>query len=414
MRVHSTILVVVLVATAAFVPAAVIAEPATGTPESTTGLSQPATGTSETTTDLSQPVTDVPTTGTFDDHLDCEYEQTLEDVTGTAVTIEGGPESIVAVQPSDTQLLLEIGADDAMVGAPIGPFTDHLDVPDDVTDISEDDGATPVAESIIDLDADVVIAANTVLSIDGFVDQLRDADQTVYVYDVATSIEEVEENVELAGVLANECDGASETIDEMTERLDVVDEVVEGQERPLGFYLSGPDDLFTPGADTFQHDILERGGLENVAERAGIVGWEEISEEVVIDEDPEWIVYGDVLAEPPEMDATTGTSAWDDGQFVVVDSNAMSQPGPHIVDAVEEIAATVHPDRYEEVTGEDTGDDRSTSDDDAEADDGGADDTADDEAIPGFAIVPAIAALLVAALIVGLAMGRTDPDSTSP
>lgn len=357
MRDSTTVLVVLLVALAAFVPLAA------------------ADGTTATATDV-----------------DCEYPRTLTDATGEEVTIDEAPESVVAVQPSDAQLLTEIGAADAMVGMPVGPYTDHLDAPDDVTDVSADDGVTPVAERVIDLDADVVLAANTVLFVEGFVEQLRDAGQTVYVYDAAGSIDEVRENVRIAGFVANECDRAEETIAEMDDRLETIESAVPDEDRPLAYYVMGEDDFTTAGTETFQHEILETAGVENIAERADIEGWEEISEEVVIEEDPEWIIYGESLGEPPEMEALQATTAWQEDQFVAVDDNAMSQPGPHVVEAIEEIASTVHPEAYENATGE--------ASETTGADENGDDGT--DDSLPGFGAPVAAGAL---ALAIGL-LGR--------
>lgn len=326
---------------------------------------------------------------------DCTYPQTLTDFTGTEIELSEEPETIVALQPSDAQLVTEIGATDRLVGMPVGPYTADLDAPDDVTDISGDDGVTPVAEKVIDLDADVVIAANTVTFQEGLVEQLRDSDQTVYVYDAAASIDDVKQQIRTAGTLTGECAGAEERITEMNESLDRIDEVTDGQDRPLAFYVMGEDDLTTPGPDTFQGEILDRAGVENVAERANISGWQEISEEVIIEEDPEWIIYGAYLGEPPAMEALQSTTAWEEEQFVAVDSNAMSQPGPHVVDAIEQIASEVHAESYAEVTGNQSNSSDDGNDSTAD-DDGSTDDTDDSDVIPGFGVAAALVALLSA------------------
>ncbi|WP_247728425.1 PGF-CTERM-anchored ABC transporter substrate-binding protein [Halovivax limisalsi] len=354
---------------------------------------------------------------------ECSYPTTVTDVTGTNVTIEQPPETVVAAQPSDAQLLTELGIGAKLVGMPVGPYTSHLDAPENVTDVSADDGVTPVAETIVDLDADVVLAANTVTYVDGFVEQLREADQTVYVFDSVSSIDEIRDNVRLAGALTDECDSANDVVAEMDDRLAVIDEVVAEAERPLGYYVMGEGDLTTPGNGTFQHEILERGGLENIGERVGIEGWQQLSEEEIVAEDPEWIVYADHYDSPPELEAAKSTTAWEQEQFVAVDSNAMSQPGPHVVDAIETIAATVHPDAYAAVTGDsnatDGGDDASddesadggASEDGGDADGSDADGSSDgadpgdgsDDSMSGFGVVAAIASLAGAALL-----GRRD------
>ncbi|MFP8954965.1 PGF-CTERM-anchored ABC transporter substrate-binding protein [Natrialbaceae archaeon A-arb3/5] len=341
----------------------------------------------------------------------CEYPLERTDARGEQVTIEDEPDEVVALYPGDAQLAFEIGAEDRVVGMPIGPFTDSLDA-GDRTDITEDDGVTPVAEEIVALDPDVVIAAN--IADEDLVSQLEDAGITVYVHETATSIDDVRENVEATGELTGECDGAEDAVAWMDERLDVVETALEDADEPLAYYVSD-DEGTTPGTETFQHEILTAAGLENVAERAGIEGWQEISAEVVVAEDPDWIVYPDWTDEPPVAESIEETTAMQEDNVVAVDDNAVSQPAPGIVHVVEHLVETVHPDVYDEIeddleavdeehgvdggVGADASDDddgESDSTDEAGADDDGAGDDGA-FAIPGFGVVGAIVALLVVA-----------------
>ncbi len=120
---------------------------------------------------------------------------------------------------------------------PIGPYTDDLEG-GDRTDITGDDGVTPVAEEIVALDPDVVLAANVALADEELVDQLEDAGIPVYVLDTATSIDDVRENVETTGELTGECDGAEEALDRMDDRLAVIEDALADEEEPLAYYVS--------------------------------------------------------------------------------------------------------------------------------------------------------------------------------
>jgi iron complex transport system substrate-binding protein len=335
--------------------------------------------------------------------LDCEFPFEGEDATGEEVTIEDEPDSVVALQPSDAQVLYEIGAEEKIDGMPVGEYTAYLEA-DEELDITDSSGVEPVAEEVIDRDPDVVLAANA-LENDDVVDQLRDAGITVYVFPTEESLDGVAENVRLTGEIAGECDGAEDALEEMDERLEIIGEAVADEEHPLAYYEMG--DGFTAGEGTFQDEILTTAGVENLGAEAGIEGWEEISEEVVVEEDPEWIVYGESWGdEPPVGEAAMGTTAYQEEQFVAVDDQFMSQPGPLVVEAIEEIVETVHPDAYADAEADlesaDDGTDGEAADDAAEADD---ETTADDEAaddgdsIPGFG-VPAVVAALVAVLAV--------------
>lgn len=318
----------------------------------------------------------------------CEFPLELEDGTGETVTLEEEPESVVALQPSDAQTVFEIGAEDRLVGMPVGEFTAYLDA-DEELDISEDDGVTPVTEQVIDRDPDVVLAANA-LEGDDIVDQLRDAGLEVYVYPTEESLDGVAENVRLTGEILGECEGAEDSLEWMDDRLSEIDAAVPEDDRPLAYYEMG--DGFTAGQGTFQDEILTTAGVDNLGAEAGLEGWETVSEEVVVEADPEWIVYGDNFDEPPVAESVMGTTAYQNEQFVAVDSQHMSQPGPLVVEAIDEIAREVHGDEFDDDAAAADGD-GGESDTDG-ADDVDADDADDAESIPGFGIAAAVLALI--------------------
>ncbi|RQG89785.1 ABC transporter substrate-binding protein [Natrarchaeobius halalkaliphilus] len=274
----------------------------------------------------------------------CEYPLERTDARGETISLEAEPDEVVTLYPGDAQLAFQIGAEDRVVGMPVGQYTDGLEA-GDRTDISADDGVTPVAEEIVALDPDVVLAANVALTDEDFIEQLEDAGIAVYVLDTATSVDDVRENVEVAGELTGTCDGAEETVAWMDDRLAVIEDALEDVDEPLAYYVSD-DEGTTPGTETFQHDVLTSAGLENVAERAGIDDWQTISAEVVVEEDPDWIVYPDWIDEPPVEEGIEATTAMEDGNVVSVDDNAMSQPAPEIVHVVTALLETVHPDVY--------------------------------------------------------------------
>lgn len=350
MRTVLSVLVVALVATAAIAPAAAAGSSATAVDADGASAQQ-------------------------DSNLECEYPLELTDATGETVTIDESPEEIVALQPSDAQTTYAIGAEDKVVGLPISQYTDYLEIEDHATDISEDDGSSVDTERVIDLEPDVVIAANTAMYQEGLIEQLRDeAGLTVYVLDEATSIDDVYDDVAVTGQLAGECEGANDTIEEMEERLDAIEPNTD--ETPTAYYAMG-DDGTTAGPGTFNHDVLEAAGLENIAEEAGVEGWGQIDPESVVDADPDLIVYPDYQDEPPVPDAVESTAAYQNGNTVAVNDNFMSQPGPMIVEVVESLAQAAEEQAAEE-----------------EEDETSAD--GDEETIPGFGAPVAVAAALAA------------------
>ncbi|MXV64388.1 ABC transporter substrate-binding protein [Natronorubrum sp. JWXQ-INN-674] len=332
------------------------------------------------------------------DEMDCEYPLEVTDATGETITLDEPPESVVALQPSDAQTVFEIGAEDRLTGMPDNPATADLEMGDRE---AITDGYEIIHERVIDLEPDVVLAANA--TFDDDIDTLRQAGLDVYHFDEAESVDDVRDNVFQTGELTDECDGAEETVDWMDERLETVETALEDADRPLAYYAMG-DDGTTAGTETFIHEVLTTAGVENIGERAGISGYEQLSEETLVEEDPDWIIHSDD-AEPEVLmpDIAESTSAYQDGNVIAVDANQLNQPAPQVVYAVVDIVEAVHPDAYEAaVEGlEDTESDDSATDengDDASDTDADEDDDAA-ETIPGFGIPVAVAALLGTAFL---------------
>ncbi|WP_254523630.1 PGF-CTERM-anchored ABC transporter substrate-binding protein [Natrinema caseinilyticum] len=327
----------------------------------------------------------------------CEYPQTVTDARGEEITLESEPESVVTLYPGDAQLAYSIGAEDKVVGMPVSQYTESLDA-GDRTDITADDGVTPVAEKIVGDDPDVVLAANIATYNQDLLETLEDRGIPVVVLETANSIDGVRENVRVTGAVTGHCAGAEETISWMDERLEIYETALEGANEPLAYYASGEDGA-TSGSETFQHDVLTAAGFTNLAAEVGETGWVQLNSEVVVDEDPTWIVYPDRTDSPPIPGGLEETTAVQEDNVVAVDDNAMSQPGPNVVYAIETLIEQVHPEVYAEIEGDLESVDESYSDhgnatdsgpneDDIEENDGGA--------MPGFGASAALAALLAA------------------
>ncbi|RZH68026.1 PGF-CTERM-anchored ABC transporter substrate-binding protein [Natrinema altunense] len=320
-----------------------------------------------------------------DSSVECEFPLEVTDATGETLTLEDPPDSVVALQPSDARTMFEIGAEDRLVGLPDNPATSDLEMGDRT---AVTDGYEVLPERVVDLDPDLVVAANTT---DGeTIAQLRAAGLTVYQFDDAESIADVRDNVLTTGRLTGECDGAEATVDWMDEQLVIIDRALEGTDRPLAYYAMG--DGYTAGSGTFIHDAMTTAGLEPVADRAGIEGYGSINPETVVNENPEWIVYPDDREEPPIHESIRATTAVRNDNVIAVDANRMNQPAPGIVSTIIDLVETVHPEAYEQVS-----DDLESG---GESDDGSEDDASDESAIPGFGVAAALVAVLAVSGIV--------------
>lgn len=352
--------------------------------------------------------------------LECSYPLTVTDASGEEVTVEESPDEIVVMHASAAQVVHDIGKWDNVTGAPVTSFTAYLedhDAPEDVTD----DQGWPIVEVIVDLDPDLVIAGH--VGDPDTVAALRAENLTVYHGPTPTTVDDIKEKVHIYGALTGACDGAAERVDWMDERLAAIDEMVDdGEERPLAYFELG--DGWTTGEGTFQHDMIERSGADNLGAEADLTGWGQISEEVVIERNPDFVVYGDTMEEPPVTDALRELPAIQQDRTVAVDSNLMNQAGPRVVLVMETLAEAFAEGPIEEPADDEVTDDSDDADEpvDDGADDG--DDTMDEgdeeppeedddeatvtepeedddtaEALPALGPIAALVAILVGALL---------------
>ena len=361
--------------------------------------------------------------------LDCAFPYTITDATGQEIILEEPPERVVTTSPSAAQIMWEIGADDRVVGV-----TEHalyLEGADDRVIISDDDGFID-AELVVNAEPDLVLAPNATGS--DTVDQLRDLGLTVYLFHEATDLDDVATKTGIIGEFVNACDGATETIDWMDEQLAIVDAAVADVERVSALYLFFD---FTAGDGTFIDELITRAGADNAAAEAGIGGYQPISDEVVVNASPEWLILNSDDPGLPDSEAMNQTRAVQEDNIVVVQIEHLNQPAPRNIHAIVTLVSHFHPEAYEEtlamaedaddhgndvddvaddagdVTADDTDEIDAIADDDDQTGDDTADhtdDTADerattmgddqpDDALPGFGPISVLVGLIAGLLL---------------
>ena len=274
---------------------------------------------------------------------DCSFPYTATDQTGAEVTVDAPPGRIVVLGASAAQTLWEIGAKGQVVGMPVQPYTTYLDGAENRTPVMNEGGFTVNVEQVVGLEPDLVLAPNIIPA--ETVTRLREAGLTVYRFEAAGSIEDVYGKTRLMGRLTGHCAGAESTVGWMQARLAVVSEAVAGEERPRVVMPLGGGFIAPEGS--FLDAMITAAGGRNIAADANITGYQQVSPEVIVEQDPEWIVRPSTL---PESEIRTAgynqTTAIRLDQIVVVDANLANQPAPRIVHPIEAIAKALHAAAY--------------------------------------------------------------------
>ncbi len=263
---------------------------------------------------------------------------TIEDMTGRSITLAEPATRVVALTPSDCEILFAIGAGDTLVGR--GEFCDY---PAEVLEVpAVQSGNETNIEQIIALQPQLLVM-NTMAQTEEQVAQLEAAGIQVVVND-AKNIAGVYQSIELLGALMGKTDSAAQVVEGMKGTVAEVSAAVaelEPAEKSIYFEVSPLEyGLWTAGQGTFMHEAAELLELVNTFE--DVTGWGEVSEEQVLERDPDFIVtvamyFGEGLTPLEEIKARPGwenVSAIRNDALLNLANNELSRPGPRLADGV--------------------------------------------------------------------------------
>ena len=270
---------------------------------------------------------------------------TVTDMAGREIALDAPATKVVALTASDCEILAALGAEDTLVGR-----GEYCDYPESILEVpAVQSGADTNLEQIIALEPQVVIMAKMAQT-EEQVAALEEAGIRVVVSD-AQDIEGVYTAIRLIGALVGRNDEAEAMVADMQSTFADIAAKSENTGKTVYFEVSPLQwGLWTAGKGTFMDELATMCGLTNAF--ADVEGWAEISEEQVLERDPDYIVtismyYGEGPTPVEEIKSRTG---WDTLKAVQndaifnADSNEVSRPGPRLKDAAEAL--------YTFVTGE--------------------------------------------------------------
>lgn len=262
---------------------------------------------------------------------------TVTDMTGREITLDAPATRVVALTASDCEILYALGAGDTLVGR-----GEYCDYPEDVQAVpSVQSGYETNVEQIIALEPQVVLMA-TMAQTKEQVEALEAAGVHVIVSD-AQDIAGVYTAIELIGAVTGKNDEAAALIAGMKDSFAAIAAKAEGDGSKTVYFEVSPLEygLWTAGKGTFMDELAQMIGLKNAFE--DVEGWAAISEEQVLERDPDYIVtismyYGE---DPTPVEEIMGREGWQELKAVKneavfnADSNEVSRPGPRLVDAAQ-------------------------------------------------------------------------------
>lgn len=276
---------------------------------------------------------------------------TLTDMLGRTLEMEGPARKIIALQASEVEILYALGAGDQVVG--IGEYCNYPAEAMEKEVLASGSGTS--IEAIIALEPDLLIMG-TMDQSDEQIAQLENAGIKILVTD-PQDLAGTYTAIRLIGQATGRLDEAEKMIGSMkTEFAAMQAKAADLQKARQGegpktiYFEVSPLEygLWTTGRGTFMQEITDLLGVKNVFD--DLDGWLEISEEQVIQRDPDYIVtismnFGEGPSPEEEIMGRKGwqaITAIKKQQVFHGDSDQLTRPGPRLVDGAQALFAYLY------------------------------------------------------------------------
>lgn len=208
----------------------------------------------------------------------------------------------------------------------------------------------PNVELILSLNPDLILQSAGRRDATAVVEQLRRHGRQVAVFQPNRFIE-LFDVIKSIGRLTGEPQAAARLVSGLRERLCTVEKRLAGvSRRPRVFFEVRYPNLLGAGRGSIVNDVIERAGGVNCLESPKKLT--RIGMETLIRSAPDaYLLQKGPMNPEPSSPASRGSHFWvldavRQGRILTVDEQVYSRPGPRSVDAVEELAAFLHPNRF--------------------------------------------------------------------
>ncbi len=263
----------------------------------------------------------------------------VTDDLGRTVTVPVKVTRVVSTAPSVTENIFAVGAGDRLVGV-----TTFCNYPEQAKEIAKiGDTMTPNMETIVALKPDIVFVSSA-SQLEAFTKTLEQNGIAVYVSN-PTTLDGVLKGLSNLGDLFGTHDQVQEVIADLTAREFAVAKKIEGEKSVSVFVQISREPLFTIGKQSFLTDILREAGAASVTADVE-TAFPKLSKETAVALNPDVIILSESEDNQEPNDAFRNSPAVKNGRVYKVNADLLSRPGPRLVDALEQIAQDLHPEKF--------------------------------------------------------------------
>jgi iron complex transport system substrate-binding protein len=263
----------------------------------------------------------------------------VNDDTGRRVEVPRVVKRVVSLAPSVTENVFAVGAGDRLVGV-----TTFCNYPEQAKSIAKvGDTMTPNMETIVALKPDIVFVSSA-SQLEAFTKTLEQNNIKVYVMN-PTSMDGVLKGLRNLGDLFGTHDQVQELVADLTAREFAVSKKIEGEKPARVFVQISREPLFTVGKQSYLTDLLREAGATSVTADVE-TAFPKLSKETAVALDPEAIILSESEDNQEPNEAFKNSPAVKNGRVYKINADILSRPGPRLLDALEQIAKDLHPEKF--------------------------------------------------------------------
>ena len=249
------------------------------------------------------------------------------------------PQRIVSLSPMGTEVLFAIGAGEQVVA--VDEFS-YYPPEAPVTDLS---GWSPNVEAVLSYEPDLVVISNDANNLVAGLDAVGVG---IHLSPAPVNLEQGYVTILDLGIAVGRLDEALALVEDLQAEIDAGLDAGPGV--PIRVYHELDNTFFSVSSNSFIGAVYAAMGAENIADEADAdgYGYPQLTEEYIIEADPELIVITDQVGYTPEdVAARPGwgeVSAVRNGNIVMVVADTASRWGPRLpqfIDAVAEALQSV-------------------------------------------------------------------------
>ncbi len=277
------------------------------------------------------------------------FPLTITDSANRKVTISKQPQRIIALAPSNTEIVCAIGQ-----GSKLVAVDDFSDFPAECKALPKIGGMKLNFEQVVALNPDVILAAG-ITSADN-IKKLEELKLTVVVVSSPkTTMASIMNDIALVGKVLGVPDKAKQVTDAMQKKLDSLKaKAATAKSKPKVYWELDATDVtkpYTVGPGNFVNDIITLAGGENVFASVSSP-YPQVGSEQVVAANPEVIILSDA-AYGITVESVKARKGWDiiaavkNNKVLPIDDTLVSRPGPRIVDGLEAALKLIHPELFQ-------------------------------------------------------------------